>query len=203
MARYTGPSAKRWRRIGQIPPDGSGTAVSRRNYPPGQHGLRRGAKLSEYATQLREKQKARYTYGLQERQFRNYYRKADRKSGVTGDNLMRMLELRLDNVVYRLGFTETRSQARQMVTHGHVKVNGKRVKSPGAELQPGDEISLSEGFAKGYKERVDQDMLKGKQVPDWLIQEPAKYGGKVNAEPARQDIEAAINEQLIVEYYSR
>jgi small subunit ribosomal protein S4 len=203
MARYTGPTAKRWRRIGQMPPDGSGTAVGRRNYPPGQHGLRRGAKLSEYATQLREKQKARYTYGLLERQFRNYYRKADRQSGVTGENLMRMLELRLDNVIFRLGLTETRSQARQMVTHGHVLVNGKRSKSPSYAVSAGDEVSLSERFGKGFKERTDMDALKGKGTPDWLTLDAAKLTGKVVTEPGRSDIDAAVNEQLIVEYYSR
>lgn len=203
MARYTGPTAKRWRRIGQMPPDGSGTAVGRRNYPPGQHGLRRGGKLSEFATQLREKQKARYTYGLLERQFRNYYRKADRQSGVTGENLMRMLELRLDNVVFRLGLTETRSEARQLVTHGHVLVNGKKVKSPSFAVPEGEVISFSEKFAKGYKERTDLDALKSKGTPGWLTLDAVKLSGKIVSEPGRADIDAAVNEQLIVEFYSR
>lgn len=203
MARYTGPTAKRWRRIGQMPPDGSGTAVGRRNYPPGQHGLRRGAKLSEFATQLREKQKARYTYGLLERQFRNYYRKADRRSGVTGEILMRMLELRLDNVVFRLGLTETRSEARQLVTHGHVLVDGKRVKSPSFAVSAGETISFSEKFGKGYKERTDMDALKSKGSPGWLKLDAPKLAGKVLSEPGRTDIDAAVNEQLIVEFYSR
>ncbi len=203
MARYTGPTARRWRRIGQVPPDGSSTAVTRRNYPPGQHGLRRGARLSEFGTQLREKQKARYTYGLLERQFRNYYRKADRQSGITGENLMRMLELRLDNVVYRLGIAETRSQARQFVGHGHVRVNGAKVKSPSYAVSAGDEIGLADSFAKAYQERVDLDALKNKDAPPWLQLNATALTGKIVAEPARLDIDATINEQLIVEFYSR
>ncbi|MEX1113016.1 MAG: 30S ribosomal protein S4 [Patescibacteria group bacterium] len=203
MARYTGPKARRWRRLGQVPPDGSGTAVTRRSYPPGQHGLRRGARLSEFGTQLREKQKARYTYGLLERQFRNYYRKADRQSGITGENLMRMLELRLDNVIFRLGIAETRAQARQFVGHGHVRVNGRKVKSPSYAVSAGDEITLAESFAKAYRERTDLDALKGKNQPDWLQFDATKLTGKVIAEPGRQEIDATINEQLIVEFYSR
>lgn len=203
MARYTGPTARRWRRLGQVPPDGSGTAVTRRNYPPGQHGLRRGAKVSEYGTQLREKQKAKYTYGILERQFINYYRKADAKTGVTGDNLMQLLEQRLDNVVFRLALGETRAQARQTVTHGHVLVNGKKVDIPSYSVSIGEEITLSERFAKGFKERVEVETLKGAQVPDWLELDPKQPSGKVRALPTRSDIEATINEQLIIEYYSR
>ena len=203
MARYTGAKAKKWRRIGQIPPDGSGTAVTRRNYPPGQHGLRRGAKLSEFGQQLHEKQKAKYTFGLLERQFANYYRKADQQSGVTGENLMRLLELRLDNVIYRLGLTQTRQQARQLVSHGHALVNGKKVGIPSYQVRPDDKITLAERFRKGLAERLDEDALKDHDAPDWLALDAKNLAGTVRNIPERAQLEASINEQLIVEYYSR
>ncbi len=202
MARYTGPTARRWRRVGQIPPDGSGTAVARRNFPPGQHGLRRGAKLSEFGQQLREKQKAKYTYGLLERQFANLYRKADRKSGVTGENLMRMLERRLDNVVFRLGLASTRAQARQLVNHGHVLVGGAKVDIPSYQVSEGEEVSFAAGYRKQFEQDLDKDTL-GQAVPDWLSLNKSKLTGNVVALPTRLDIDASINEQLIVEYYSR
>ena len=203
MARYTGPKAKKWRRIGQIPPDGTGTAVSRRNYPPGQHGLRRGAKLSEFGQQLHEKQKAKYTYGLQERQFANYYRKADQLSGVTGENLLRLLERRLDNVLYRLGLSQTRQQGRQTVTHGHVLINDKKVDIPSFQVSEGDKITLAERYRKGLAERVDEEELKGHEAPDWLALDAKNFAGTVRSLPERAELEASINEQLIVEYYSR
>jgi len=202
VARYTGPTARRWRRVGQIPPDGSGTAVARRNFPPGQHGLRRGAKLSEFGQQLREKQKAKYTYGLLERQFANLYRKADRKSGVTGENLMRMLERRLDNVVFRLGLASTRAQARQLVNHGHVLVGGAKVDIPSYQVSEGEEVSFAAGYRKQFEQDLDKDTL-GQAVPDWLSLNKSKLTGNVVALPTRLDIDASINEQLIVEYYSR
>ncbi len=203
MARYTGPTARRWRRLGQVPPDGSGTAVQRRNYPPGQHGLRRGAKLSEYGTQLREKQKAKYTYGVLERQFRRYYGLAERQSGMTGENLMRLLELRLDNVVYRLGLATTRAQARQMVGHGHVRVNGRKVDIPSSAVRADDEITLSDTFKKAVAARNEADATTEINVPSWLKLNSKSLSGTVLAEPGRSDIDAAINEQLIVEFYSR
>lgn len=203
MARYTGPTARRWRRLGATPPDGSGVAVQRRNYPPGQHGLRRGAKQSEYGTQLKEKQKAKYTYGVLERQFRRYYGIAERKEGMTGENLMRLLELRLDNVVFRLGLATTRAQARQAVTHGHVRVNGKKVSIPSAAVAEGDEISLSDKLKKVVSARGEQDATTEINVPNWLKLDAKSLSGKVLNAPARSDIDAAINEQLIVEFYSR
>lgn len=207
MARYTGPTARRWRRIGQIPPDGSGTAVTRRNFPPGQHGLRRGAKLSEFGQQLQEKQKAKYTYGLLERQFANYYRKADRQYGITGENLMRMLECRLDNVVFRLGLATTRAQARQLVNHGHVFVSGRKIDIPSYQVSEQEQIS----FAGGYRKQFEQDLVNknieldtiDQSVPDWLSLNKSTLTGNVVAMPSRLDIDASINEQLIVEYYSR
>lgn len=203
MARYTGPTARRWRRLGATPPDGSGVAVQRRNYPPGQHGLRRGAKQSEFGTQLKEKQKAKYTYGVLERQFRRYYGIAERKSGMTGENLMRLLELRLDNVIFRLGLAATRAQARQTVTHGHVKVNGKKVGIPSYEVSEGDEITLADKFKKVAEARDDKDAKTEVNVPSWLKLDSKSLSGKVLSVPNRSEIDAAINEQLIVEFYSR
>lgn len=203
MARYTGPTARRWRRLGVVPPDGSGTAAQRRNYPPGQHGLRRGAKISEYGTQLREKQKAKYTYGVLERQFRRYYGIAERQSGMTGEILMQLLELRLDNVVYRLGLAATRAQARQAVTHGHVRVNGQKVDIPSSAVSEGDEITLTDKFRKTVADRDEQDAKTEINVPSWLKLDSKSLSGKVLAMPGRSDIDAAINEQLIVEFYSR
>ena len=198
MARYTGPKAKRWRRLGQVPADGSALAVSRRNYPPGQHGLRRGAKLSEYGQQLQEKQKAKYTYGLLERQFANYYRKADKSSGVTGETLMRLLELRLDNVLFRAGLAASRDQARQLVSHGHVRVGGEKVNAPGYQVKSGDEITLADKYKKTFTEGQEEDALESVSPPSWLNLDPKKLVVKVLSEPARTDIDASINEQLIV-----
>ena len=203
MARYTGPTARRWRRLGVVPPDGSGVAVQRRNYPPGQHGLRRGAKQSEYGTQLKEKQKAKYTYGVLERQFRRYYGIADRRSGMTGENLMRLLELRLDNVVFRLGLSPTRAGARQAVTHGHVRVGGKKVDIPSCEVGEGDEITLADKFKKTVEARGEQDATTEINVPSWLKLDSKSLSGKVLSVPNRSEIDATINEQLIVEFYSR
>ena len=205
MARYTGPKARRWRRLGATPADGSLTAVQRRNYPPGQHGLRRGAKLSEFGTQLQEKQKAKYTYGLLERQFRRYYREADKQSGMTGENLMKLLELRLDNVVYRLGLAMSRAQARQAVTHGHIKVNGQKLDIPSAAVKPEDTIELSDAYRKSLSDRQEQnkEAVKETDVPNWLKLDSKALTGQVLQVPERSDIDAAINEQLIVEFYSR
>lgn len=203
MARYTGPVAKIWRRIGQIPPDGSTPAVQRRTYPPGQHGLKRQSKLSEYGQQLREKQKAKYTYGVLERQFANYYKEADRQSGVTGENLMKLLEMRLDNVVFRLGIVPTRRQARQMVNHGHVLVNGSKLSIPSAQVRVGDTLEFSKKYRIMLENTIDAETFKNATQPAWLSFEPKKLSGTVVSEPQRLDIDGTINEQLIVEYYSR
>lgn len=204
MSRYTGPKAKRWRRIGQVPADGSATTVQRRTYPPGQHGLRRRAKLSEYALQLHEKQKARYTYGLQEKQFANYYKKADASSGVTGTVLMQTLERRLDNVVFRLGFAKSRNQSRQLVSHGHVRLNGQKVDIPSYLIKAEDEITFTDAYTKTVaKGKGDDEETETPSVPDWLSADHKKLAGKVINIPDRNQIDASINEQLIVEYYSR
>lgn len=203
MARYTGPKARRWRRIGQVPPEGTAVTVTRRLFPPGMHGQGRRSKQSEYAVQLQEKQKAKYTFGILERQFANYYKKADKKTGVTGENLMRALEMRLDNVVYRLGLAESRMQSRQLVTHGHVLVNGQKTSVPSYEIKEGDEITLAEKYRKGLAERLDPDHLTNHNPPDWIQLVPKSLSGRILARPTRQDMDATINEQLIVEYYSR
>jgi small subunit ribosomal protein S4 len=177
-------------------------AVERKNYPPGQHGQRRG-KYSDYGIQLREKQKARRTYGLLEKQFRNYYHLAENKKGVTGDNLLILLESRLDNVVYRMGFAESRSQARQLVTHGHMTVNGKKVNVASFRTKPGMVIEVKE---KSRKNSTIEESLKAgarRGVPDWLEVDPANFKGVVKATPTREELPQNIKEQLIVEFYSK
>jgi small subunit ribosomal protein S4 len=180
-------------------------AVERRNTPPGQHGTRGGfrRKQSDYALQLREKQKARRIYGVLERQFRRYYSEASQRTGVTGAVLLQYLETRLDNIVYRLGFASSRKQGRQLVEHGHFTVNGKRVTIPSFQVKPGDTISVAE------HSRVDvyfADLgkaLAGHGVADWLSLDPRMLSGRVVSLPTRQQIDTPLKEQLIVEYYSR
>ncbi|TSC54500.1 MAG: small subunit ribosomal protein S4 [Microgenomates group bacterium LiPW_31] len=167
---------------------------------PGQHGLKRSRRLSEYGIQLREKQKAKRTYGVLERQFRRYFKKAFKKRGVTGEALLQLLELRLDNVVYRLGFVPSRSVARQIVHHGHILVDGKKVDIPSYQVKPGQVINLN---PKAMKMEVVKKSLaeKKKEIPSWLQKKAAV--GKIIRLPTREEIGADIAEQLIVEYYSR
>jgi small subunit ribosomal protein S4 len=175
-------------------------AIERRAYPPGEHGRGR-TKQSEYLLQLREKQKARRYYGVLEKQFRTYYVKASRRSGITGENLLRMLELRLDNVVYRLGFAASRSQARQLVRHGHFVVNGSRVNIPSYQVQPDDVISLREGAAARAAVTDATDLTAS--VAPWLQADHDNLTGKVLRLPDRADIDTPVQEQLIVELYSK
>ena len=212
MARYTGPVCKLCRREGEklflkgsrcLTPK---CAIERRNYPPGQHGKAtsfRRNRASDYSLQLREKQKTRRIYGVLERQFRRYFREAVRRSGLTGSNLLEILETRLDNAVFRMGFAESRSQARQLVQHGHFNVNGRRTNIPSYLLRPGDEVQVREGslgktYFKGAREYM-ADAL----VPQWLDHDPQQLSGNVLRLPERSDIDLTIKEQLIVEYYSR
>jgi small subunit ribosomal protein S4 len=205
MARYTGPVCKLCRREGlKLFLKGERCltekcAIERRAYPPGQHGRGR-TKQSEYLTQLREKQKARRYYGLLEKQFRGYYEKASRKQGVTGENLLRLLEQRLDNVVYRLGFGASRAQSRQLIRHGHFMVNGRRVTIPSFQVKPGDEISLKHERAKETIEAAT-DLVAS--VPAWLQADHENLGGKVLRAPERDEIDVPVQEQLIVELYSK
>lgn len=207
MARYTGPVCRLCRREGlKLFLKGSRCftekcAIERRNYPPGQHGLSR-SKQSPYAQQLREKQKARRIYGILERQFRAYFARAEGERGVTGENLLRLLERRLDNVVFRLGFAASRAEARQMVAHGHIQVNGRRVTLPSFLVRAGDEIRLRP--TSGLAERVAENLAAGRgQVPQWLELHAAERRGVVRSLPLREDVQVPVQEQLIVELYSR
>jgi small subunit ribosomal protein S4 len=175
-------------------------AVERRSYPPGEHGRGR-IKQSEYLLQLREKQKARRYYGILEKQFRNYYEKAAKASGITGEALLRMLETRLDNVVYRLGFAASRAQARQIIRHGHFQVNGRRVNIPSYQVKPNDVVSLKPGSPVEQVVRDATDLTAS--VASWLQADHDNLTGKVLKLPERTDIDTPVQEQLIVELYSK
>ena len=201
MARYTGPKTKIARKLGE-PIFGEDKVLSKKNYPPGQHGQNRRRKMSEYATQLREKQKAKYTYGVLERQFRNLFNKAARMKGVTGEVLLQLLESRLDNVVYRLGIAPTRAAARQLVLHRHITVDGKVVNIPSYSVEPGQVVAVRE---RSKSLEVIQDALAGfnhSKYP-WIEWDDAVKGGKLLHLPQRDDIPENIKEQLIVELYSK
>lgn len=201
MARYTGSKTRIARKFGEAI-FGTDKDFDKRNYPPGQHGLSKKRKTaSEYAVQLQEKQKAKYTYGLLERQFRNLFEKAARKKGVTGDNLLKLLEARLDNTVYRLGLAASRSQARQLVNHKHVTVNGTVVNIPSFTLKPGDKVALRER-SKNLVVVQDAIAKKGKKYT-WLVLDEKAVEGTFVDFPEREAIPENINEQLIVELYSK
>ena len=203
MSRYTGPQRKLCRREGVNLFGTEQAEIGRKPYPPGQHGQRR-QKQTDYGTQLREKQKVRRMYGIQERQFRNYFKKADRLRGVTGENLLRLLEMRLDNVVYRMGFGQTRAHARQLVNHNHVRVNGKKVDIASYATRVGDEISIKEKSRKvGHVlEAMELNASRLHLIP-WIEVAQEEFKGVVKAQPSREDVDPSINEQLIVEFYSR
>jgi small subunit ribosomal protein S4 len=181
-------------------------AMERRAFPPGIHGKKQTfkRKTSDYGVQLREKQKARRIYGVMERQFRRYFEEANRATGLTGINLLSMLERRLDNVVYRLGFADSRAQARQIVRHGHFEVNGRKTDIPSFQVSIGDVISVRQSaVSKIYFKDRAQLMQSGARIPNWLRLNLAGMNAEVLANPAREDTEIPLNEQLIVEYYSR
>lgn len=178
-------------------------AINKRNYAPGQHGQRRRTKLSEYGIQLREKQKVKRTYGLLESQFRSYFQKAARSRGVTGSELLILLERRLDNVVYRLGFADSRAQARQLVRHGHMRVNGRKVNIPSFLLRQGDVIDTREKSRRIELLRVNMERIGQKQIPEWLHMDATGMRGVVQMLPKREDITMPFQEQLIVELYSK
>ncbi|GIV34162.1 MAG: 30S ribosomal protein S4 [Chitinophagales bacterium] len=201
MARYRGPRTKIARKFGEAI-FGYDKVFEKKNYPPGQHGAsKRRRTLSEYGLQLKEKQKAKYTYGLLERQFLNLFKKASRKKGVTGENLLQLLEARLDNTVYRLGIAPSRRAARQLVSHKHILVNDKVVNIPSYTLRPGDTVAVRE---RSKALAVIQDSLakKGKTF-SWLVWDENEMKGKFVSLPSRQDIPENIQEQLIVELYSK
>lgn len=210
MARYTGPDCKLCRREGMklfLKGDRCLTkkcAIERRPYPPGEAGQNRRRKPSEYGLQLREKQKVRRIYGVLESQFQKTFEEAERLPGVTGENLLRLLELRFDNVVYRMGFASSRDQARQLVTHGHFLVNGKKANIPSMQMRPGDEISLTESSTKSeFFESGAAFGSQRAQPPQWLQVDQRAMSGRLLSAPQRSDVESLISEQLIVEHYSR
>ncbi len=205
MSRYTGPRARVSRRLGVniFGTKGETIALDKRPYPPGEHGrTRRRGNPSEYLTQLQEKQKARFSYGLTERQFRRLYEESNRREGVTGDNLLRFLELRLDNVVYRAGMAATRPQARQLVNHGHVDVDGRRVDIPSYRLKKGQVVTLRQKARNMVVVQWNIDVLD-RQAPAWL--EVADGGHEVTVKelPLRDQIDVPLREQLVVELYSK
>lgn len=206
MARYRGPVGKVSRRLGVGITEKGQRILNKRPFPPGQHGPgARRRQVSDYGLQLTEKQKARHIYGVLERQFRRLFAQASRRSGVTGEYLLSLLERRLDNVVYRLGLAHTRSQARQLVSHGHITVNERKTNIPSFTVKVGHVIAVRPESVKRtyFKNLVDSGELKQHRPPDWLHMRPGELGGEVVALPRREDAEQDINEQLIVEFYSR
>ena len=201
MARYTGPMTKKSRRLG-VDLVGGDMAFERRPFPPGQHGRGR-IKESEYLLQLREKQKARFTYGVLEKQFRRYYHEASRRPGKTGDNLLQLLECRLDNVVYRAGLAESRDMARQLVRHGHIKVNGRKVDIPSYRVSANDIVEVAAKSVEMLPFQVAQAKAGSRPVPAWLEVISSQLKVLVHAIPARQVIDTPVQEQLIVELYSK
>ncbi len=204
MSRYTGPKARVSRRLGTNiwGTKGETIALDRRPYPPGEHGRsRRRGNVSEYLLQLQEKQKARHSYGLTERQFRNIFAEASRRQGVTGDNMLRFLELRLDNVIYRAGWGATRPQSRQFVNHGHVNVNGRRVTIPSYRVRKGDVVDLREKAQSFTVVQWNSDVLD-RTPPAWLDQS-GEFQITVRELPLREQIDIPVREQLIVELYSK
>jgi len=182
---------------------GDKCAFERRAYAPGQHGQRRGGKVSDYRVQLREKQKVKRIYGLLEKQFRGYYHRADRQKGVTGTNLLIVLECRLDNVVYRMGFAASRQQGRQLVRHNHFTVNDKKVNIPSFLVKPGDQVAVKEKSKKVPQVVEAMETVVRRGIPDWIEVDKEKFKGTLKALPNREDLTMPIQEQLIIELYSK
>ena len=208
MARYCGPVCRLCRREGSklfLKGDRcfkEKCAFERRGYAPGQHGRRR-SKVQGYGVQLREKQKVKRMYGVLERQFRNYFAKAAKGKGITGATLLQLLERRLDNVVYRLGFASSRAMARQLVSHGHIRVDGRKLSVPSAVLRSGSVVALDDASRKNDQIKICLDTARGRGVPGWLELDADQFRGTVKQLPAREDVPMPIQEQLIVELYSK
>ena len=202
MARYTGPTTRLSRRFGQ-PIFGSNKSFEKKNYPPGIHGPRRRRKMSEYAVGLNEKQKLRFAYGLTEKQFRRTFEQAKRERGVTGERFLELLERRLDNVIYLLGFARSRKASRQFVNHGHIKVNGQKVDIPSFVVSEGDEIEVRDATSSRQLATRCLEETRMRVVPAWLTVQEDSLKGSVTRLPSRDEIEPIVNEQLIVEFYSR
>jgi len=209
MARYTGPVCRLCRREDMklfLKGDRCYTdkcGFERRAYPPGQHGQNRRRKNSDYGEQLREKQKVKRIYGIAERQFRGYYYRASRMKGVTGENLLQLLERRLDNIVYRLGFASNHAEARQLVRHGHFSINGTRVNIPSYLVRANDAITIRESSKKMPRLAENLNAVDRRGVPQWLELDKDNFRGRIKALPAREDLKMEIREQLIVELYSK
>ena len=208
MARYTGSVCRLCRREGaKLFLKGTRCytkkcAFERRPTPPGQHGVRR-RKMGDFGIQLREKQKVRRVYGVLERQFRNYFIEAENSDGITGENLLRSLETRLDNVVFRLGFASSRAQARQLVAHGHFAVNGVPTNVPSYVVKPGDQVAVRESHRSREAFKVIRETLKSHTAPEWLSLDAANMSGSIASQPRRDQMPLDLSEQLVVEYYSR
>ncbi|WP_408955526.1 30S ribosomal protein S4 [Natroniella sp. ANB-PHB2] len=209
MARYTGPVCRQCRQQGEklfLKGErcySDKCAIERRSYAPGEHGKKRRRKPSEFGLQLREKQKVRRVYGVLENQFNRYFETAERKPGITGENFLKILERRLDNAVYRLGFAASRNEARQLVRHGHIEVNGSRVDIPSYQVEEGDLIGVKEASKDMKRIKENIEMNANLETPSWLQVNFEKKEGKVLTEPVREEIDIPIKEQLIVEFYSR
>lgn len=201
MARYTGPRTRRSRRVRQLLDENKAKYYDRRPYPPGEHGRGR-IRESQYQVQLLEKQKLRFTYGVLEKQFRRYYKEAARQKGITGENLMQMLETRLDNVVYRSGLAATRPQARQLVNHGHFRVNDSKVDIPSYHVKQGDVITLKERSKDVFPVQLAVDTLD-RVTPEWIDVNVDERKISIETLPSRQQIDTDVQEQLIVELYSK
>ena len=202
MARYTGPRVRISRRF-NTPIFGSSKYLERRPYPPGTHGPKSRRKHTDYALGLIEKQKLRYYYGLQERQFHGIYQRALRQRGITGETMLQILETRLDNVVYHLGFSNTRAGARQMVTHGHVLVNGRKVTIPSYSMKVNDVVEVKNTNVSRQMATRAMELSTSRSIPDWLTIDKNAFKGSILRVPTREDIQPIANEQAVVEFYSR
>lgn len=202
MARYTGPRVRISRRLG-VPIFGYSKSLEKRNYPPGQHGPKARRKVTDYALGLLEKQKLRFYYGLQERQFRRVYETALRRRGVTGEQMLQLLETRLDSIVYSLGFANTRPAARQMICHGHIKVNGRKVDVPSFATKANDVIEVQGNAVSRQLATRGMELSTSRPVPEWLSVTRDTLKGSVVRLPNREDIQPMANEQAVVEFYSR
>lgn len=208
MGRYTGPKCKLCRREGEklylrgFRCESAKCAMNKRAYPPGEHPWKRG-KFSEYGRQLREKQKVKRYYGIFERQFRLYFKEAERIKGDTGENLLRLLELRLDNAVYMLGLATSRTHARQMIRHGHITLNGKKALTPSIGLRLGETIAAADKVKTQKLARENCDLSRGRNVPSWLDFDESTLSGKVAEQPSREQVSIPVEEQLIIEFCSK
>ncbi len=209
MARYIGPVCRLCRREGMklfLKGERCYTekcAIEKRNFAPGQHGKSRKQKMAGYGVQLREKQKVKRIYGVLEDQFRRYFETAERARGITGETLLRLLETRFDNVIYRLGLATSRAQARQLVRHGHFTVNGRRVDVPSYSLRAGDLVTVKPGSQKAPTILHAMEEVKGRGIPEWLTFDPSAFTGRISSLPTREQINLPVQEQLIVELYSK